>query len=427
MTTQNKHLDPSNIQFLSFQGGGGKGFAYLGAIKALGEIIKLPSLDQSTNNKKQILGVAGASAGALTAMMVAIGMSPDDIRESLKRNLIDSLKLGQAFNISRGPSKNVTVTDTAIYTRSSVPRVLDAVGEMVKWMFPYEAILKEIASLVASAVTSDHPLGELLFSEPDIAVKVMWSDLGLCAGGLLRSFIYDQLNKLISARGKTSSYSANTLTFAQFAKLTSVRLVVSATNVVNGINILFTEDFPENFPVAEAVAISASFPGIFKPTWIDKAIFQGSSSATYGDPAALQGYWADGGIIDNFPLHAFDGYAMSGSAPNYPWSAAEVSSEELNPTMLGFQLVAGSSPTPNTTVTGVQPKEIWLGNYFTDLFGALTQQNSDGWVRSKKERAQTIQVPVGKLTTTDFSPPPDIIDAAEELGYQATKLYFNAP
>ncbi|MDA8270001.1 MAG: patatin-like phospholipase family protein [Actinomycetota bacterium] len=425
MTTQNKHLDPSLIQFLSFQGGGGKGFAYLGALKALAEINKLPNLVQSTNNN--ILGVAGASAGALTAMMVAIGLPPDDIRESLKRNLIDSLKLGQAFNISRGPSQNVTVTDTAIYARTGVPGVLDAIAELVKWAFPYETILEEIASLVASTAKSDHPLGELLFSEPETAVKVMWSDLGLCAGGLLRSFIYDQLDKLISARGKTSSYSANTLTFAQFSKLTGVRLVVSATNVVNGINILFNEDFPENFPVAEGVAISASFPGIFKPTWIDKAIFRGSSSATYGDPTALQGYWADGGIIDNFPLHAFDSYAMSGSAPNYPWSAAEVNSEELNPTMLGFQLVAGSSPTPNATVTGIQPKDLWLGNYLMDLFGAVTQQNSDGWVRSKKERAQTIQIPVGKLTTTDFSPPPDVIDAAEELGYQATKLYFNTP
>ena len=425
MTTQYKHLDPSGIQFLSFQGGGGKGFAYLGALKALAEINKLPILAQSNN--QNILGVAGASAGALTAMMVAIGLTPDDVKESLKRNLIDSLKLGQAFNISRGPSQNVTVTDTAIYTRTAVPRALDAIGELIKWMYPYETILKEIASLVASAAKSDHSLGEMLFLEPDTAIKVMWSDLGLCAGALLRSFIHDQLDKLISARGKTNSYTANTLTFAQFAKLTNVRLAVSATNVVNGINILFTEDFPENFPVAEAVAISASFPGIFKPTWIDKAVFRGSSSTTYGDPAALQGYWADGGIIDNFPLHAFDSYAMSGSAPNYPWSAAEVNSEELNPTMLGFQLVAGSSPTPNTTVTAIQPKNLWIGNYLMDIFGALTTQNSDGWVRSKKERAQTIQIPVGKLTTMDFSPPPDVIDAAEELGYQATKLYFKKP
>lgn len=56
---------------LVFSGGGIKGLAYVGAIKALEE----------KNLFQKVKRFAGASAGAITAALLAIGMSPDELDE----------------------------------------------------------------------------------------------------------------------------------------------------------------------------------------------------------------------------------------------------------------------------------------------------------------------------------------------------------
>ena len=67
-------LTPDEVQYLAFEGGGGKGVAFLGAIRAL-ESIKindvgiLPILPEGNN---QIKGITGASAGAITALFLSI-------------------------------------------------------------------------------------------------------------------------------------------------------------------------------------------------------------------------------------------------------------------------------------------------------------------------------------------------------------------
>ena len=58
------------VSHLVFQGGGVKGTAYVGAIQVLGKSEMLGSVDK----------VVGTSAGAITALMVALGIEPDEIR-----------------------------------------------------------------------------------------------------------------------------------------------------------------------------------------------------------------------------------------------------------------------------------------------------------------------------------------------------------
>ena len=60
-----------DIENLVFEGGGQKGVCYLGALVALDEVGVL----------KHVKRVAGTSAGALTALGVALGLGPDQIRE----------------------------------------------------------------------------------------------------------------------------------------------------------------------------------------------------------------------------------------------------------------------------------------------------------------------------------------------------------
>lgn len=65
-----KVVDPKN---LVFSGGGIKGIAYCGAIKALSDLGLLEGVDR----------YAGSSAGAITAFLLAIGMKPDEIQKQM--------------------------------------------------------------------------------------------------------------------------------------------------------------------------------------------------------------------------------------------------------------------------------------------------------------------------------------------------------
>lgn len=93
-----KKISLQNKEYLVFEGGGGKGNAYLGAILVLEEKGYLPIRN---NDSKKFIGVAGASAGAITALMVALGLSSDDIEyESIKSINKMDLYNGKGFEFN---------------------------------------------------------------------------------------------------------------------------------------------------------------------------------------------------------------------------------------------------------------------------------------------------------------------------------------
>jgi predicted acylesterase/phospholipase RssA len=71
-------LSVDQITHLALEGGGGKGLAFLGAIKALHEIGVINyTADGKLSNP---VGISGSSAGAITAMLLASGMDFDAIK-----------------------------------------------------------------------------------------------------------------------------------------------------------------------------------------------------------------------------------------------------------------------------------------------------------------------------------------------------------
>src|ERR1700730_3106731 len=70
-------IPKDKIKFLSFEGGGGKGNAYVGALIALEEI----GIIQQTQHRLsgQVQELSGASAGAITALLVGSGYSAKEL------------------------------------------------------------------------------------------------------------------------------------------------------------------------------------------------------------------------------------------------------------------------------------------------------------------------------------------------------------
>ncbi|XP_050419089.2 uncharacterized protein LOC126832377 [Patella vulgata] len=77
------NIDPKDFAFdfenLVLEGGGNKGLAYCGAIKYLQEVGVM----------KNIKRLAGASAGAMTAALIIVGYTPDEIEDFLGNNISD--------------------------------------------------------------------------------------------------------------------------------------------------------------------------------------------------------------------------------------------------------------------------------------------------------------------------------------------------
>jgi NTE family protein len=79
---QNKDSKPmSQFKNLVFEGGGVKGIAYSGALQVL----------EQQNIMSDIKRVAGTSAGAITAALVALGANGKDVAEIVGRHQIPGI------------------------------------------------------------------------------------------------------------------------------------------------------------------------------------------------------------------------------------------------------------------------------------------------------------------------------------------------
>jgi len=99
-------FDPKNIKYLAIQGAGGKGAAYIGALKAIEDLKILETTDGEGEKKevlkfKELKGIAGNSAGTITALMLSLGYSVDETNEMVVKNPLFLLALGEKSQQSR--------------------------------------------------------------------------------------------------------------------------------------------------------------------------------------------------------------------------------------------------------------------------------------------------------------------------------------
>ena len=76
-------IDLNNLEYLVFSGGGAKGMAYPGVLKALAESESQEKEGSLFDNIKE---TAGASAGALISLPLAMGYSADEIQDIVTKN-----------------------------------------------------------------------------------------------------------------------------------------------------------------------------------------------------------------------------------------------------------------------------------------------------------------------------------------------------
>jgi NTE family protein len=295
-----------------FSGGGIKGLAFAGGLQAAAEA-----------GYDEWIRLAGTSAGAITAMALAVGYSAQGLREQLN---------GFDFNqiADYGPAGMIQMPVNLLY------------------------------------------------------------DKGATKGKALHSWIEKLLAKAPAKATK-------------FGDLEEGKLHVIGVDLAHSRMVVFPEDaalyvdeddkplVPTEFPIADAVRISAGFPYFFPPVSLRDA------------QTKKNGVLVDGGVASAFPIFLFD------------------KAEPKHPTW-GFRLFDGNPPEkPSCT-------EIDGLDWPVEMLKAIvnTSMNALDKLEMKAFAPRTISIPTGTIETLDFSLGEAEKKELYDFGYDTAKAFFEA-
>ena len=265
--------------YLAFQGGGARGVSHVGGLAAVEEL------------GLHIDGVAGTSAGALVAALVAAGYSSRDILDAQNRSHI-------LQRIADGKFKDPTQLFTANGWRAIVSlRIWTRRWSKVHslWSTCSEAWrpLLVSAAIAIPIVLGYFAPGPLLVAIALVAIAARGIFVKIHSGLAPLTDIREAVDQaLASALG----IPAGNITFAQLQASGKRPLKLIATNVSDQSLALFCYETTPDTPVADAVAASICLPFIFK-LWT----FQ----STVNGVTAMRSY-LDGGLMSNLPIWPFD-------------------------------------------------------------------------------------------------------------------------
>lgn len=220
---------------LVLKGGGIRGVAYLGALEAL----------YKEDIPKQIKRIAGSSAGAMTALIIALNLGFEETIEIA--NSVDFPKL--AGNPSFFETRDVN--EDEFYEDDSVPR----------------GLMNTFSNLGTNVSQT----------------KFLFQTLGLHTSTYLYEWLGDQVAKVA---GKPDA------SFQEFVDAGGKDLYITVTNISNNTPHICSAQTTPELEVAEAIRTSMSIPIFFESIPFDNIY--------------LRGWFGDGGVMNNYPINLFD-------------------------------------------------------------------------------------------------------------------------
>ncbi|ARF12352.1 patatin-like phospholipase [Klosneuvirus KNV1] len=197
-------------------------------------------------------------------------------------------------------------------------------------------------------------------------------DWGVCPGNYIREVLGD----LIKQKTGNPDY-----TFDDLYHDKKIKLVIVATEMSNEKSIYFYSGHPDkkysNIPIREAVRMSMGIPFMFEPCLYNDGIF------------------VDGGVLDNYPLHVFDG--------DYPGDPiARINECKPNPKVLGINIMSSSDQINYDIVEKEKITSLYQYGYsFVNTF--LTENERRIMTPSFWLRSIILITPNYSLTTFDLT------------------------
>ncbi len=338
---------------LVFKGGGVRGIAYVGALKYLYENGLTRSLER----------VAGTSAGAITALVLAL--NPESFSE-IKR-IADSL------DYRKVPSEGEKSEQGAKGSQGEGGSALARAAQL--WQ-------------------KSQSLG---------IVKNLQCTLRLVQdkGWYSSDYFYNWLREVIASR---FSVDKKIFTFADFADPAIHKggrpffdLYVTGTDISNRTSRLFSAETTPDMEVALAVRISMSIPLFFE-------------AVPYQYPGTERPQvYADGGVMLNYPLSVFDDQKYCRRLDR-----------GMNPETLGLFLYSSPDATEYKEIKG-------MVDYISALFESLLLVQERLVLYGEKNKGRTIFINDEGIPSTDFDLAPGDEKYAKlfDSGYRAAAEFFD--
>ncbi|EPF7601404.1 patatin-like phospholipase family protein [Vibrio vulnificus] len=284
---------------LVLEGGGAKGFAHIGALKAIQEYgIKVNS-------------VAGTSAGAIAALLVACGYQPDEMYDSktgsgvFPKNLLKIL-LGTKSDVIR---LTLFIIFFLAYVFSVFVYTYDFAINHGKWTletitlgFVFITITYLISlkiKLVKSFLATLILLLSLLFFFPLLLITLpLFWHFGLITTTGVRNWLIKTIEDSPAITKQSKKINVATLTLADFYRITKIDLKIVATDLTNQKIIAFSgkDDHTKGTTLVDAVVASMCIPILFKCCDIDT------------EHGTIR--YVDGGMLSNFPAWLHRKYVL---------------------------------------------------------------------------------------------------------------------
>jgi NTE family protein len=349
MTAMEVALPPSEPKVADavFEGGGVKGVGLVGALAYFEE------------QGYQWKNVAGTSAGAITAALVAAGYAAAEIKVELDR----------------------LMTQPDAHGRKGYERFKDR---------SFLDRMPLVGPALSVAVEKGVYEGEYFES---------WMRSLLEAKG--KRTLADLINPEHRESEKNSPYRYRLRVIA--SDITCRRMLVLPQDIIG------YEEFqgdPDRVDIARAVRMSMSIPYFFEPvvltgndacfprTQQEREIEETQGMCSHFTEKQRRCYIVDGGILSNFPVNLFD--APATRSPRWP--------------TFGFKLVAPNDDRPNRIYGPM--------SMFSALFTTMMEAHDQRYM-DEGTAVRTIKIRTEKVKTTDFDLSPDESEALYQRGRKA--------
>ncbi len=411
-------VDTDDVRYLIFEGGGGKGIAYLGVAEAL-EKLGILTYDNGKLDTNKIYGLAGTSVGSITATLLACGYNSRQldyiINDDLGSKILDTVKYeikptiytpefgDHVFYSKKARAEIEEEYEEAKNDESIFKEMLKKPTELVKnfnyrffsqlfkWYIDYEekkekkekekvkgdekekkeekdkdANLEFLPTIkdVFHNKTMKTATDIILSSSLDASNSLKY-DFGLFLGAEFRKTIDALIQK------KTGRYNC---TFREFKEILDVDLVLTGFDLTTNQLLYFRDN--ERFKdlcVADAVRMSISIPLVFKPVLANS---ENGNFKHYMQQTEFPSTIVDGGVGNNFPLRVFND-----------------KKDKLNPNVLGFTLEPNYFSDSKSTLLG----------FLESVFLSLIKRTTHLQIYTDGERDQVIELDTHEVRILDFA------------------------
>jgi len=344
-----------------FEGGGAKGSAFAGALTAL----------QAAGHTTRRL--IGTSAGAITATLLAVGFTPQEMLDAVNEKLNGKPRFSSFMDHPASADFSQAQRDA-----SDTMRVLE---NMRVPMF---------AGHTALNLLMETPLYPTLFSVVECG--------GVYAGIAFLNWLIEKL----AAKGIAATDTLATV----FAK-TQVDLSVVASDTTDMEMLIVNHRTAPGVPMAWAVRMSMSIPMVWREVVWD------ASWGSYMGRSKTGNVIVDGGVLSNFPIRLIDESVpdiMGDTDPNGALNLGLL----LDETLPVPGIAPAKPPVPVQEMRVVQR----LSRLMDTMMGA--QDNEE----MRQHASEICRLPVKGYGTTEFDMPDAKLQALIEAGRSALEIHL---